>query len=140
MPMIDFGAENGSTAAGNTIRPYVKKLFEIFYESQSSTDYFSDIEKFHIVFLVSGKNKDFGSEGIEGLKKVRGRPVIIVYFAIPQSRWDGAKESGFREYLANSVKDCFLALCDKASKSKSILDEARLQKDFETGMSQFENG
>lgn len=138
MPLIDFGAKTGSTDAGRTIRPYLKELFQIFYEDNSNTDYFSGIEKFHIAFLVSGKNKDFGSEGTEGLKKVRGRPVIIVYFAIPQSRWKDAKESVFREYLANSVRECFLALCEKARKTGSILDEKNLQKDFETGMALFE--
>lgn len=140
MPMIDFGASNGSTDAGKAIRPYIRELFQIFYEGKSSTDYFSTIEKLHIVFLVSGKNKDFGSEGTEGLKKVRGRPVIVVYFAIPQSRWEGVREDVFRGYLANCIKDCFLELYERARKAECVLDEKKLKEDFETGLALFKKG
>lgn len=140
MPMIDFGASNGSTDAGNAIRPYVNELFEIFYQNNEINDYFSGIEKFHIVFLVSGKNKDFGSEGAENLQKVRGRPVLLVYYAIPQNSWDSVGEKEFRKYLSLCVQESFKQLVEKAKKGNHICNEEMLLEDFKAGIALFEAG
>jgi hypothetical protein len=139
MSMIDFGASTGSSEAGNRIRPFVKELFEIFYEKKTDVTYFKTLEKLHIAFLVSGKNKDYEGEGPEGLQKVRGRNILIIYCAIPENRWQGVPDKEFRNYLSIAVDECFKILFSKARTMKEIVDEEHFISDFDEGIACFNN-
>ena len=57
MRMIQFGSENGSTKAGDTIWPYQLKLNKIFYSDDLEASEATTLEGMSIVFRVSGKTK-----------------------------------------------------------------------------------
>lgn len=139
--MIDFGASNGSTEAGNYVRPYIKELYISFFENieKDKDVYFKELDNFHIVFLVSGKHNDFKSEGPEGLKKVRGKKKIVIYYAIPQERWDGIDQASFRKYIGAAVSECFELLVKKAKSQSLIINESILYANFFDILKTFES-
>ena len=136
MKLIQFGAQNGCSKAGNTIRPYQIKLNEIFFNPESESG-LKTLDGMSIVFRVSGKNQDFGSEGAEYLEKSKGRKFITIDFAIPQSRWQDMAQIEFAHYLVKGIEECFSLLINFAVNMNEIEDKDVIKKEFYDGMELF---
>ncbi|WP_201511869.1 hypothetical protein [Psychrobacter alimentarius] len=137
MYMIQFGAQSGSTQADKTIGSYHILLNKIFYQKQGESDYFKTLLFLSIVFRVSGKHQDFESEGAESLQKSASRNVYTIDFTIPQERWQNKTDVELRSYIAEGVRSCFDLLKQKAIELGEVIDEDKLERDFEYGMKQF---
>ncbi len=137
MKLIQFSSQNGSTQAGDAIWPYQKELNSIFFNEKSDLKLFKSYEYFTIVFRVSGKNRDFGNEGPEYLKKSRGRNVITIDLSIPELRWLNISKKELGLYLINGIHECFELLKEKANKHKEITDENKLDEIFINGKNKF---
>ena len=100
--------------------------------------HFKTLHEFSIMFRVAGGEIDFdGGEGPEFLKKARNRLVYTIDLVIPEKNWPEKNETELREYVAQGVRDCFALLRDKAVKAGKVKDVAKLDADFEQGMSWF---
>ena len=139
MYMIQFGAQCGSTQAGKAIAHYHVLLNRIFYQKQDSSDYFKTLLFLSIVLRVSGKHRDFGSEGAEFLQKSDSRNVYTIDFAIPEERWQNKTDAQLRTYIAEGVRTCYQMLKEKVMTLDEVIDEDKLDQDFEYGMEQFMN-
>ena len=137
MYMIEFSAQCGSSQAGKAIAHYHVLLNRIFYQKQDSSDYFKTHEFFSIIFRVSGKHQDFKSEGAERLKKVRGENIYTIDFVIPEERWQNKTDEQLRVYIAEGVRTCYQMLKEKVMALDEVIDEDKLDQDFEYGMEQF---
>ena len=132
--MIQFSAQSRSTQADKAIACYHVLLNRIFYQKQDSSDYCKTHEYFAIIFRVSGKHQDFGSEGAELLEKVRGENVYTIDLAIPEERWQNKIDEQLRVYIAEGVRACYQMLKEKVMTLDEVIDEDRLDQDFEYGM------
>ena len=137
MYMIEFSGQSGGSQAGKATRPYHILLNRIFYQKQDSSDYFKTLLFLSIVFRVSGKHQDFESEGAEFLQKSASRNVYTIDFTIPQERWQNKTDVELRSYIAEGVRSCFDLLKQKAIELGEVIDEDKLERDFEYGMTQF---
>ena len=137
MYMIEFSGQSGGSQAGKATRPYHILLNKIFYQKQDESDYFKTLLFLSIVFRVSGKHRDFGSEGAEFLQKSDGRNVYTIDLAIPQERWQNKTDAELRSYIAEGVRSCFDLLKQKAIEVGEVINEDKLERDFEYGMTQF---
>ena len=137
MYMIQFGAQCGSTQADKAIGSYHILLNKIFYQKQDGSDYFKTLLFLSIVFRVSGKHQDFGSEGAEFLQKSASRNVYTIDFAIPQERWQNKTDVELRSYIAEGVRSCFDLLKQKVLELDEVNNIDKLERDFEHGMTQF---
>lgn len=137
MYMMQIGGHSGSNQAGKIIRPYHVLLNKIFYQKQDESDYFKTLLFLSIVFRVSGKHRNFGSEGAEFLQKSDGRNVYTIDLAIPQERWQNKTDAELRSYIAKGVRSCFDLLKQKAIEVGEVINEDKLERDFEYGMTQF---
>ncbi|WP_218690415.1 hypothetical protein [Psychrobacter sp. BF1] len=137
MYMIQIGVHSGSNQAGKAISPYHVLLNKIFYQKQDTSDYFKNLLFLSIVFRVSGKHQDFESEGAEFLQKSDGRNVYTIDLVIPQERWQNKTDLELRSYIAEGVRTCFELLKEKVIEIDEVIDEYKLERDFEHGMTQF---
>ena len=137
MKLIQFSSQNGSTKGGDTIWPYQQKLNEIFFNEENNFKIFNSYEFLSIVFRVSGKNKDFGSEGPEYLKKSKGRNVLTIDLSIPELRWLNISKKEFGLYLNNAIQECITLLEEEANKQKEIIDKNILDEQFKAGINNF---
>jgi hypothetical protein len=136
MALIKFSSQNGSTEAGNTIRPLQKELNEIFNDLTPKY-YCCDLDYFSIVFRVSGKNRDFNYEGAELLKKVRNKNVYTIDYSIPEARWAESDEREFKSYVSKGVFECFGLLLEKVMVDRMLIEKDSILFDFEKKMSTF---
>ena len=137
MRLIQFGSENGSTQAGKAIFPLQKKLNSIFFESDEERSLFNDFDFLSIVFRVSGKNKNFGFEGAERLKKSRGRRTLTIDLSIPENRWKESESMEFGMYIAEGVKVCFEKLKDELTRLQDVENLVEINNRFQNGIEEF---
>lgn len=142
MSLIEFSVQ--MNASDNDLRVWTRKyhlfLNRIFYLNDDLNDYFNNLEFFSIIFRISGeaKDRDFnGGSGPEFLKKVRGEQIYTIDLTVPVSAWKDKNEQQLRQYLADGVCQCFELLKEKARKAKEIIDEEKLDNDFQAGMQRF---
>ncbi|WP_230659106.1 hypothetical protein [Psychrobacter sp. I-STPA10] len=135
--MIEFSGQSGGSKAGKATRPYHVLLNQIFYQKQDSSDYFKTLLFLSIVLRVSGKHRDFGSEGAEFLQKSDSRNVYTIDFAIPEERWQNKTDEQLRTYIAEGVRVYYQLLKEKVMTLDEVIDEDKLDHDFEYGMEQF---
>ncbi|EPB0201871.1 hypothetical protein ACQ9T7_004527, partial [Vibrio parahaemolyticus] len=137
MKIIQFSGQYGG--GGNTEVPRLqRRLNAIFFADSNDQFSLSPIEYFSIVFRVSGPVRDFGYEGPERLKKVRGKNIITIDFSIPEARWKTLSGVKLRKYLAEGIEECFIQLLTRAEKQYE-LNRSELEKLFRQGLTEFLN-
>lgn len=110
----------GSSEADKAVGFLLSELYEIFDQPICEPKKFMKIDALYVVFLVSGRHKNYKSEGPENLKKIRGKNELIVYYAIPEERWDGIPVESLRTYMSEAIFECSKLLLEKAKKMKEI--------------------
>lgn len=142
MSLIEFSVQ--MNANNNDLRVWTRKhhvlLNKIFLKNDSLNGYFKNLEFFSIIFRISGEaeGRDFnGGSGPEFLKKVRGKQIYTIDLTVPVFAWKDKNEQQLRQYLADGVCQCFELLKEKARKAKEIIDEEKLDNDFQAGIQRF---
>jgi len=134
MPIFRVGAENGGKEAGDATSFMHKALNNVFFFDPKLVGYFKSVEFFILALRVSGKTKDFGGEGPEYLKKVRGKNLYAIDLTVPEDKWKDVPFDDLRLYMVESVKQCFELCVAKARAAIELRDEAKLRADFEAGI------
>jgi hypothetical protein len=137
MKLIQFSSQNGSTQAGNLMRPFQLKLNELFFSEDGVDNQLCSISFLSIVFRVSGRNKDFGSEGAERLQKSRGRKVITIDLVIPQACWEHHNLNDFGVYLSDGISICFNLLKIRATELDPKINIDELDQYFQSSFDKF---
>ena len=136
--MIVISAQHGDPRSTDTIWPLHRQLNKLFEEFVQDT-HCESVDKFGIVFRVSGKVRDFGGEGPERLKRLRKDKEVTIDFVIPEERWRGVPEDEVRSYVASQVRVAFGQLIERVEEDKEPIDSGAVLGSFEKAMEQFES-
>lgn len=134
MPIFRVGSEVGGREAGDALDFAQTALNNVFFFDPKSGSYFKTLGFFILALRVSGRTKDFGSEGPENLIKVRGKDCYAIDLVVPEVRWKSVPFDQLREYVVDGVRQCFELCVEKAKKSGEMLNEDKLRSDFEAGV------
>lgn len=85
MPIFRIGSENGGREAGEAVGPLHKALNNTLFFKAGLGPYFKTLDFFILALRVSGRTKDFRSEGPDNLKKERGKKYGPVANNLPLS-------------------------------------------------------
>ncbi len=139
MALLEMGVQSGEPRVKDAdivgmLHRAILKAFTYNPSFSNQTDYFKTLEYFWIGLRVSGKYRDFCGEGLENLKKTRGKSGYEIDLVIPEHRWKGVGFDEFRSYFLEGVRQCFELMVAKAKKDKELINEEKLRHDFEAGM------
>jgi hypothetical protein len=82
-----------------------------------------------LILRVNGRLTDFGPEGIEKPRLLRG--YIQVDIVVPGTRWR-ASPVDQRIYLSNVTYDALMAIADTLERKKRLVNRATLFEDYES--------
>ena len=71
------------------------------------------------------------------MQKSDSRNVYTIDLAIPEERWQNKIDEQLRMYIAEGVRACYQMLKEKVMTLDEVIDEDKLDQDFEYGMQQF---
>jgi len=134
MRVFRVGSETGGSEAGEALAFAHTALNNVFFFDPSLGSYFKDLDFFVLALRVSGRTKDFKSEGPGLLKKSRGHRFYTIDLVIPESKWKGASFNDLRQYVIDGVTECFDLCLEKAQRDGCIVNEEKLRSDFEAGI------
>lgn len=134
MRIFRVGSETGGSEASDALSFAHKALNNVFFFNPLLGPYFKNIDFFVLALRVSGRTKDFKSEGPEFLKKPRGKRFYTIDLTIPEKKWKGVSFDELRRYILSGVSECFELCLDKARKDGNLIDEENLRLDFEAGI------
>jgi hypothetical protein len=113
-----------------------RRLNEIF-ESRLRTDYGTNVTQLAIILRVSGKVRDFKTEGPERLFFRRKGKYLEIDLAIPRKAWEGKSIDESRAYLFNGLRATFAVLKARLLKVDKSADVKSWEADFESCLEQF---
>ena len=134
--MIQISGDYGDPQADDTFWPIQKSLNDSFNKHILS-EYFKTIVMFSIVFRVSGKVHDFGSEGPELMKHIKKDFEITMDLAFPESCWRGVDKRELKVGVADGVRKCLGLMLEKAREIGEVEDSEGFKNDVEITISEF---
>ena len=84
---------------------------------------------FALILRVNGRLTDFGPEGVEGPRLLKG--YIQVDIVVPDNRWR-ASAADQRIYLSNVTHDALMAIADTLERKKRLANRAKLIDDYDS--------
>lgn len=134
--MIQISGQYGDPRADDLFWPLQKALNDSFKKHILGA-YFKTIVMFSIVFRVSGKVRDFGSEGPERMKHIKKDSEITIDLAFPESFWRGVDKNDLKVGVADGVRECLSLMLEKAQAIGEVEDAEGFKKDVEKAISEF---
>lgn len=134
MPILRVGMETGGKEAGDAMAFIHKALNNEFFYDRNLNGYFNGIDFFIMALRVSGRFKDFISEGPDSLGKSRGQPYIGIDYVIPEQAWRNVSFEKKRAYMVEVMTTAFDMLVKKANKLGVLKDETKLRADIKRGL------
>lgn len=134
--MIQISGQYGDPRADDLFWPIQKMLNDCFKKSIVGA-YFKAIVMFSIVFRVSGKVRDFGSEGPERMKHIKKDSEITIDLVFPESFWRGVDKNDLKVSVANAVRESLFLMLEKAEAIGEVEDAEAFKSDVEKAISEF---
>lgn len=134
--MIQISGDYGDPRADGLFWPLQKRLNDCFRKHLNGV-YFSALAKLSIVFRVSGKVHDFGSEGPERMKHLKKDSEITIDLVFPESFWRGVDKNDLNVGVANGVRECLSLMLEKAQAIREVEDSEWFKNDVEKAISEF---
>lgn len=134
--MIQISGQYGDSSADNLFWPIQKMLNDCFRKSIIGR-YFKAIVMFSIVFRVSGKVRDFGSEGPERMKYIKKDAEITIDLVFPESFWRGVDKNDLKVNVADAVKESLFLMIEKAEAIGEVEDVETFRCDVEKAIIAF---
>lgn len=134
--MIQISGQYGDPRADDLFWPIQKTLNDCFKKSIVGA-YFKALVMFSIVFRVSGKVRDFGSEGPERMKHIKKDAEITIDLVFPESFWRGVDKYDFKVSVADGVRKCIFLMLEKAEAIGEVEDVKAFKSDLEKAISEF---
>jgi hypothetical protein len=136
--MIQISGQYGDPRADDLFWPLQKTLNDSFKKHMLGA-YFQAIVMFSIVFRVSGKVRDFGSEGPERMKYLKKDSEITIDLAFSESFWSGVEKNDLKLRVADGVRECLSLMLEKAQALGEVGDVKGFNSDVEKAISEFLN-
>lgn len=134
--MIQISGQYGDPRADDLFWPLQKALNDGFKKHISGA-YFKAIVMFSIVFRVSGKVRNFGSEGPERMKHIKKDCEITIDLAFPENFWRGVDKNDLKVSVADGVRECLRLMLEKAQAIGEVEDAEGFKKDVDKAISEF---
>ncbi len=134
--MIQIGGQYGDPRADDLFWPLQKKLNECFDKYLIGV-YFNTLMMFSVVFRVSGKVRDFGSEGPERMKFIKKDYEITIDLVFTEASWRGVDKGILKQSVANGIQECLSMMLDKAAALNEINNLDAFNTDVEKAISEF---
>ena len=99
--------------------------------------YFKTIILFSIVFRVSGKVRDFGSEGPELMKYIKKYSELTIDLTFTEKSWKGVEHNVLKSHVVNGVQNCLHMMVDKSDALNEITDIDSFKRDVSKAISEF---
>lgn len=133
---IQISGDYGEPRADDLFWPLQKKLNDCFNKQMTGV-YFNALVMLSIVFRVSGKVLDFGSEGPEKLKHIKKDSELTIDLVLPQTFWRGVDQRKLKSNIAVSLQVCINLMLDKAKQLNEIKNLEGFRRDLEKAISEF---
>ncbi len=134
--MIQISGDYGDTKADDIFWPLQKKLNDSF--SKYIVDvYFNTLVMFAIVFRVSGKALDFGSEGPERMKYVKKDSKITIDLVFPESSWRRIDSETVKNHVAAELRKTIRIMLEKADKLGEVQNLEEFENHVDKAISEF---
>ncbi|KZN64206.1 hypothetical protein [Pseudoalteromonas luteoviolacea] len=136
---IQISGDYGEPKADDLFWPLQKKLNDCFKKHMTGV-YFNALVMLSIVFRVSGKVLDFGSEGPEKLKHIKKDSELTIDLVFPQTFWRGIDKKELKSSVAGSLLECMDVMLDKAKELNEVQDVEGFTRDVERAIAEFKEG
>jgi len=136
---VQISGDYGEPKADDLFWPLQKKLNDCFKKHMTGV-YFNALVMLSIVFRVSGKVLDFGSEGPEKLKYIKKSSELTIDLVFPQTFWRGIDRKELKSNVAGSLQGCINVMLDKAIELNEVKDLEGLTRDIERAIAEFNEG
>lgn len=133
---IQISGQYGDPKADDLFWPLQKNLNDCFNKHLVQV-YFNTLVMFSIVFRVSGKIRDFGSEGPERMKYIKKESELTVDLVFTEASWRGADKSVFEAHVVDGVRECLRMMLDKSDSLNELTDINSFKIDVEKAISEF---
>ena len=133
--VFSFGAQLGSPRAAEATDAHIDELRDLL-RAALEPPYAKDVDEFAFVARVDGEIWQFGSEGVEQVRRNKKGRYIGADICIPEQRWQ-APVKEFRRYLADQVRIAFEACIARLRKQKVPIEGERLMADVERACQEF---
>lgn len=134
--MIQISAQYGDPKADRVFWPLQKSLNDKFSEFLTHK-YFKSIEKLSIIFRVSGKVRDFKSQGPEIPKFIKKELELTIDLVFSEPQWKALENNVVKATVIDGVKDCVKLLVDKSEQLGELIDRETLMNDIEKALVDF---
>ena len=134
--LIQISGQYGDPKADNLFWPLQKRLNDCFKKNIAGP-YFIETKVFSIIFRVSGKVRDFGSEGPEKMKHLKKDSEITIDLVFPESSWRGADIPTIKVTVLEGVQTCLELILEKAEKLGDVIDMALFKNDVQKSLTEF---
>ncbi|MDP2571930.1 hypothetical protein Q8W40_07055 [Vibrio penaeicida] len=132
--MIQVSGQYGDPKADSLFWPIQKTLNDNF-KQHIDGEYFETINMFSIVFRVSGKVRDFGSEGPERIKHNKKDSEVTIDLVFPESFWKNIDKKELEDKVIKQVRQCIVLILEKSEKIEKNGDIESLKIDIENALS-----
>jgi len=92
--------------------------------------YSDEVEGFALVLRIDGSIKQYHAEGVDRMRRHKKDKYLTADICIPEKRWKGVTEMGFRRYLSSAVKVSLETCAGYLKKQKVEVDLNRLLLDY----------
>ena len=134
--LFQMSADTGGSKADAAYATMYRELNRCFSQCVSGV-YAEEVNTFGFMLCVSGNIRDFGSDGIERLKRRKKQKSIDVDIVIPQHRWADAMPRERAEHLAQQVREGVELMLKRLAHDKVAVDTALLRSDLERALEAF---
>lgn len=136
--LIQISGQYGAPQADDLFWPLQKRLNDCFKKNMTGP-YFIEIKNFSIVFRVSGKVRNFGSEGPEKMKHMKNDGEITIDLVFPESSWRGVNVSAIKLTVLEGVQTCLELMLDKVETLGDVIDMTSFKNDVGKSLTEFLN-
>jgi hypothetical protein len=99
--------------------------------------YCAAVDHYALALRIDGSLQQFGSEGIERIRRNRQARYIGADIVIPESRWQGRSRNELRDYLAEQVRAALDLLIARLERDGEVVDRETLFQEIDRAIAAF---
>jgi hypothetical protein len=133
--VISIGAQCGGPRDGG-LGTLKIDLWRALCESCTSS-HSTAVNHYALALRISGPFTDFGSEGVEMVRRSKKDAYIGADIVVPEARWSRFSEADARVYLARVIREALCACLERLRKDKEPADDVALLSEVDAAITKF---
>jgi hypothetical protein len=133
---IQISGHYGDPKADNLFWPIQKSLNDCFTKHIIGV-YFNALSLFSIVLRVSGKVRDFGSDGPGRMKHLKKNSEITIDMVFAENFWNGTDSENLKAGVAEGIRECIRLMIERAEVIGEIKDVECFKSDVRKAILEF---